>query len=66
MPAINVSPMRPAALGPLDFTSSGGVNPPCGNCLRQFYGAKAPSPRCGAPLEADNGRRRGGVIRACD
>lgn len=33
MPAINVNPMRPAAWGPRDFPSSGGMNPPCGNRL---------------------------------
>ena len=49
MPAINVNPMRPAAWGPLDFPFSGGMNPPCGNRLRRFCGAKAPSPRGGAP-----------------
>ena len=58
MPAINVNPMRPAAWGPLDFPFSGGMNPPCG--------AKAPSPRGGAPLKADGGARRGGVIHARD
>ena len=51
MPAINVNPMRPAA---------------CGNRLRRFCGAKAPSPRGGAPLKADGGARRGGVIHARD
>ena len=44
MPAINVNPIRPAAWGPRDFPSSGGMNPPCGNRLRRFCGAKAPSP----------------------
>ena len=28
MPAINVNPIRPAAWGPRDFPSSGGMNPP--------------------------------------
>ena len=66
MPAINVNPKRPAAWGPLDFTFSGGMNPPSGNPRRRFCGAKAPSPRGGAPLKADGGARRGGVIHARD
>ena len=36
MPAINVNPIRPAAWGPRDFPSSGGMNPPCGNRLGDF------------------------------
>ena len=66
MPAINVNPMRPAAWGPQDVPISGGMNTPCGNRLRRFCGAKAPSPRRGAPLKADGGARRGGVIHARD
>ena len=64
MPAINVNPMRLAAWGPRDVTSSGGVNPPCGNCLRQFYGAKAPSPLCGALLVPFSGLKMGGRCHA--
>lgn len=54
------------AITPRDFPSSGGMNPPCGNRLRRFCGAKAPSPRGGAPLKSDGGARRGGVSHACD
>ena len=49
MPAINVNPMRPAAWGPPDSTSSGGMNPPCGNFLRQFTAQKR-RPRVAGPL----------------
>ena len=66
MPAINVNPKRPAAWGPLYFPFTGGMYPPSGNRLRRFCGAKAPSPRRGAPLKADGGARRGGVIHARD
>lgn len=65
MPAINVTPTRQAARGPHDFTSSGGMNPPCGNCLRQFYGANAPSPLRGAPLTECPVSRKGGCSGAC-
>ena len=66
MPAINVNPTRQAARGPLPLPFSGGMKPPSGNRLRRFCGAKAPSPRGGAPLKADGGARRGGVIHARD
>ena len=68
MPAINVNPIRPAAWGPRDFPSSGGMNPPCGNRLRRFCGAKAPSPRGGvvAGVNCDFGAFIGGVSHACD
>ena len=44
------------------------VNPlrPGRRGARRFCGAKAPSPRGGAPLKADGGARRGGVIHARD
>ena len=45
MPAINVNPIRPAAWGPRDFPSSGGMNPPGIKVLpaaKRLYGAKAP------------------------
>ena len=66
MPAINVNPTRQDPSGPKAFPSKGRRNPPCGNRLRRFCGAKAPSPRGGAPLKADGGARRGGVIHARD
>ena len=66
MPAINVNPIRPAAWGPRDFPSTGGMNPPGRNRLRRFFGAQAPCPRGGAPLKSDGGARRGGVSHACD
>ena len=49
MPAINVNPMRPAAWGPLDFTFSGGMNPPGGRVrLRRTPGRRtAPTPLWG-------------------
>ena len=66
MPAINVNPQPPAARGARDLPLKGGKKPPCGNRLRRFCGAKAPSPRGGAPLKSDGGARRGGVSHACD
>ena len=66
MPAINVNPKRPDAWGPPELPNTGGMNTPSGNRLRRFCCAKAPSPRGGAPLKADGGARRGGVIHARD
>ena len=66
MPAINVNPMRPAAWGRHLLPVTCGKKRPSRQPQRRFCGAKAPSPRGGAPLKADGGARRGGVIHARD
>ena len=52
MPAINVNPIRPAAWGPRDFPSSGGMNPPSGEILppAKYLYAGLPAERRGLPL----------------
>ena len=66
MPAINVNPIRPGRMGAPGFPILGRNESALRKSPAAICGAKAPSPRGGAPLKSDGGARRGGVSHACD